>query len=593
MLASRSKIAEKLICRNWIWQARLFSADVTGNTFVRTEPSNRPGIPWTKSGEARDEFNYDRQFVEKEHFEYGWGPDQTKPPHLFYPEGNPNEGPPDVTDLTTLGSFSHGARNATYKAALQLGVHWGKEKKYWHTSMGQYLKGVVNGRHVFDLTITIAQIRKMVRLMQSLVQDRCKILFVCNSKNEDLNTLMKIMALRVGMPYLDTEWVPYSLCNWDENARIFRGKGNGQNAQRPINRKQHDESVFFRRMDAPPDFVFFANVKDNQKMIYELNYHKIPMAAICDSDVKTLFLQYVIPCNTSSIQSVHFVMDMLTRGILEAQHHMEKDSWRKKAAALDQEEEKREKVAQYLKASNIDYYQARRSNVESPYDSDGFEREEETYIDAEDDNTYINNVPQHDQQLKNLIMEPDIQRVFRIGRFAPGYGWRGQPWWSHSRQSNRGEQEEAQFKKAHSGLKAVEDKVPKVDSFQARLQQKMIDEKQSARALKEGQNWPAKGTNWNDFAFETLERHAREKMQAKAKEDKEIQEAKEESLQIEEQKYRREVEEILTTSWSPADIVGKLAKPSKIVEPPTSKNSETDSKSFDSSTPYMNPERNR
>jgi len=142
-------------------------------------------------------------------------------------------------------------------------------------------------------------------------------------------------------------------------------------------------------------------------------------------------------------------------------------------------------------------------------------------------------------------------------------------------------------------LKRQKKKAPSIESFQARLVQKMQDEKQSVRALKEGQDWPTKGTNWNDFAFQTLEQHAREKMQTKAREDKEIQDAKEESEQKEKAKYRREVEQILTTSWSPADIVGKLSTPQKVVEPPNVVNPANDPKAFDSGSQSLNPERNK
>merc|ERR1719433_53981 len=148
------------------------------------------------------------------------------------------------------------------------------------------------------------------------------------------------------MPYLDVPWIPGALDNWNKQAPLYRGRGRGFNSKKKsLNTEEHNKGVFYRRLDAPPDFVFFANTKRNEKMMRELNSNRIPMAAMCDSDIKTQFLQYVIPCNTSSIQSVHFVFDMLTRGVLEAQHRMERDSWKDKWVKRDQKEEEAEKLS--------------------------------------------------------------------------------------------------------------------------------------------------------------------------------------------------------------------------------------------------------
>ena len=154
---------------------------------------------------------YDRVYIEKKHIDYGWSPKDSKRSKGFninddvhykannisnYNElmvrnidkhdSNNKQGYYNPNDLTTFEGYSNTSRHATYKAALNLGVHWGKESHLWKKQMTQFLKGIVNGRHVFDLTLTIANLRKCIRLMQSLVMDGCNILFVANSDNPDL-----------------------------------------------------------------------------------------------------------------------------------------------------------------------------------------------------------------------------------------------------------------------------------------------------------------------------------------------------------------------------------------------------------------------
>ena len=53
---------------------------------------------------------------------------------------------------------------------------------------------MVHGRHVIDLSLTIPAVRKVVRLLQSLVMDKCQILFVGNGDNPDINRLNQMMV---------------------------------------------------------------------------------------------------------------------------------------------------------------------------------------------------------------------------------------------------------------------------------------------------------------------------------------------------------------------------------------------------------------
>ena len=91
--------------------------------------------------------------------------------------------------------------------------------------MAPYLKGVVNGRHIFDLSLTIMNLRKMIRLLQSLIMDECNILFVCNDRDVEMKTLAKIMCTRCNMPLLDGKWAPGALTNWNHMAEHYRGPG--------------------------------------------------------------------------------------------------------------------------------------------------------------------------------------------------------------------------------------------------------------------------------------------------------------------------------------------------------------------------------
>eukprot|EP00494_Astrolonche_serrata_P030919 UN31187 len=197
--------------------------------------------------------------------------------------------------------------------------------------MRPYIKGQIHGRHVIDLSVTLPAIRKVIRLLQSLVQDDCTILFVGNGRNEDINRLTQLMALKVGMPFLKETFVKNSFKSWDEYALNYRCSGKPFDVAPEEDilggskhlARRHRQSQLFRRCREMPDFVFVTTRKQNNTLVKECLFSRIPVAALCDTDDNCKDLQYVIPCNTESPQAVHFVLDLITRGILEAQEAKE------------------------------------------------------------------------------------------------------------------------------------------------------------------------------------------------------------------------------------------------------------------------------
>ena len=220
---------------------------------IQHDPRTEPDFPEVRVKGARSRNNnyrskskitdskkmvFNRAGIEKPHAEWGWSPFDSKTaaqwnwrdhnrPHSHISNEEKTLWPNELTlrsdgsrgdqkynpnDLTTFESFSESSRSATFKAALNVGVHWGKEKAEWQPSMGPYLKGVVHGRHIFDISLTISNLRKVIRLMQSLIMDECNILFVCNDKDVEMRTLARIMCTRCNMPLLDDKVSIHCFC---------------------------------------------------------------------------------------------------------------------------------------------------------------------------------------------------------------------------------------------------------------------------------------------------------------------------------------------------------------------------------------------
>lgn len=80
----------------------------------------------------------------------------------------------------------------------------------------------------------------------------------------------------------------------------------------------------------------------------------------------------MIPCNTESPQAVHFVLDMITRGVLEAQEKMETDWWREKDATKSYVQALKEAQDTYTTDLFLEERTKHLSQKDISYDSDNF-----------------------------------------------------------------------------------------------------------------------------------------------------------------------------------------------------------------------------
>ena len=95
---------------------------------------------------------------------------------------------------------------------LEAGVHFGHQKKRWNPKMGEYIFTSRDDIYIIDLQKAVKKIEEAYELINKIVTDGGKVLFVGTKKQAQEVT--KEEAERGGMYYVNQRWLGGTLTNF-------------------------------------------------------------------------------------------------------------------------------------------------------------------------------------------------------------------------------------------------------------------------------------------------------------------------------------------------------------------------------------------
>lgn len=98
------------------------------------------------------------------------------------------------------------------KSMLDNAVHIGHKREYWSPKMRDYIYGVQNGIHVFDLYKTAAKLAEVKAVLEDLTSKGKTLLFV--GTKIQTKDLVEALAVSTGHFYVSSKWVPGLLTNF-------------------------------------------------------------------------------------------------------------------------------------------------------------------------------------------------------------------------------------------------------------------------------------------------------------------------------------------------------------------------------------------
>lgn len=219
------------------------------------------------------------------------------------------------------------------KALFEAGAHFGHKTSRWHPKMAQYIHSKKGDTHIINLDKTVENLEKALAFTSELAKNDKKILFVGTKKQ--LKEPVKAAAEAAEMPYVTARWVGGTLTNVetvnkqirklkDLEKKMATGELESRYSKLEVQRFQEEIDTLNERyggikeMTEQPAAILVTDAVEDKNAIKEANRLRIPVIAICDTNVDPSGVQHVIPMNDDAIKAEELVLSYFVEAIKES-----------------------------------------------------------------------------------------------------------------------------------------------------------------------------------------------------------------------------------------------------------------------------------
>lgn len=208
---------------------------------------------------------------------------------------------------------------------LEAGMHFGHRTYKWHPKMKPFIFEARKGIHIIDLEKTLTQLEKALAFISRSVSEGKNVLFV-GTKTQVKNHL-RDAAKECGMPYISERWLGGTLTNFNiirNSIRMYvdllEKKESGK-----LEKYTKKERIQFDRqiaklsmsvgglvtLNRTPDIIFIWDIKHEETALAEAKKRRIPIIAVCDTNVDPTGIDYVIPANDDASKAITLILGLL------------------------------------------------------------------------------------------------------------------------------------------------------------------------------------------------------------------------------------------------------------------------------------------
>ncbi|MBU2546518.1 MAG: 30S ribosomal protein S2 [Gammaproteobacteria bacterium] len=213
---------------------------------------------------------------------------------------------------------------------LEAGVHFGHKRRYWNPKMAPYIYGARGKIYIIDLEKTLPLLRDAMNFLGNVAAHKGKILFV--GTKPAAQQLIKEVAERCGMPYVDHRWLGGMLTNYKtirhsvkrlkELEAQFEKNAFGDLTKKEIlsltrKKERLTRSVGgIKKMAGLPDALFVIDIGEEEIALKEANKLHIPVVAVVDTNYDPSAVDYVIPGNDDAMSAIRLYLGLAEESIM-------------------------------------------------------------------------------------------------------------------------------------------------------------------------------------------------------------------------------------------------------------------------------------
>ena len=216
---------------------------------------------------------------------------------------------------------------------LESGVHFGHNVKRWNPKMKEYIYGVRNNVHIFDLRITVDLLNVALTKIHETISKSGKVLFV-GTKKQCEDTVKELANINSNF-YVNKRWLGGTLTNWNTISNSIKRLEeietllNDDNYSKNLSKKElldisREKQKLelniggIRKLNGKPDLLVIFDVLKDKIAVLEAKKLNIPVVAIVDSNADPELIDYVIPGNDDALRSINLYKKYLVETINDA-----------------------------------------------------------------------------------------------------------------------------------------------------------------------------------------------------------------------------------------------------------------------------------
>ena len=216
---------------------------------------------------------------------------------------------------------------------LESGVHFGHNVRRWNPKMQEYIYGVRNNIHIFDLRITLELLNIALTKIHETVSKSGKILFVGTKKQ--CSDVVRDLAMLNNNFFVNKRWLGGTLTNWktisnsikrlEEIELFLKDNESSKNLSKKelldISREKQKLDLNIggiRTLNGKPDLLVIFDVIKDKIAVKEANKLNIPVVAIVDSNADPENIDYIIPGNDDALRSINLYKNYFSETIKDA-----------------------------------------------------------------------------------------------------------------------------------------------------------------------------------------------------------------------------------------------------------------------------------
>jgi small subunit ribosomal protein S2 len=213
--------------------------------------------------------------------------------------------------------------NEQIDAMFSVGAHFGYHRSRRHPSVMKYIFGRKNDVEIINLEKTAEKLEKVKDFIKKIASEDQQVLFVGGKK--EAQSIIENGALKIDQPYVAGRWIGGTLSNFEEirkRVQQFLDLTSQKEKGELVKYKKKERLMIEREIERlgekfsgisnmlrKPAALFIVDADREEIARDEAIICGIPVISLSSTDCNFDKIDYVIPANDSSVESIKFFVN--------------------------------------------------------------------------------------------------------------------------------------------------------------------------------------------------------------------------------------------------------------------------------------------